>query len=182
MSLERLAARPAAPGGGPLTRAFGYAAHIHGGHARLAHPLAVSTLVLEYGGDEEQAAAAMLHEVIRVAGPRHASPINRQFGARVLRMVLDCGVPRAARADGLARHLAESAADSLLVTACDVLHEVRCLLDELQQRHAPGHLGNDGAALLDHYHALGELLTQRGVPVAPVLREALAELKERLAA
>jgi HD domain len=50
-------------------RALLYATHVHGGHVRketstpyVAHLLAVAATVLEYGGDEDLAIAALLHD------------------------------------------------------------------------------------------------------------------------
>ena len=77
--------------------AFDYAMRVHAARPRRGstlpasvHLMAVSALVFEHGGDEDQALAALLHDVVEVGGAVHASPINRQFGARVLRLVLDC--------------------------------------------------------------------------------------------
>lgn len=51
--------------------ALAYAARFHAGQRRkgtripyIAHPLAVASIVLEYGGNEDEAIAALLHDVI----------------------------------------------------------------------------------------------------------------------
>jgi (p)ppGpp synthase/HD superfamily hydrolase len=56
-------------------RALLYAAHVHGGQVRkrtstpyLAHLLAVAATVLEYGGDEDLAIAALLHDSVEDQG------------------------------------------------------------------------------------------------------------------
>jgi (p)ppGpp synthase/HD superfamily hydrolase len=58
-------------------RALLYATHIHGGQVRkgtntpyVAHLLAVAATVLEYGGDEDLAIAALLHDSVEDQGGR----------------------------------------------------------------------------------------------------------------
>ena len=63
----------------------------------ITHPVAVAALVVRYGGDEDQAIAALLHDVLEDGGPQWAEPIEAQFGVRVMAMVRSCtdGVPDA---------------------------------------------------------------------------------------
>ena len=93
----RTAPRPAGPRptkprptrlGPKLQRAFAYAAKMHAGQARkgtkvpyLSHLMAVASLVLEAGGDEEMAIAALLHDVVEDCGgmPR-LREIRKVFG------------------------------------------------------------------------------------------------------
>lgn len=56
----------------------------------LAHLLGVSSLVPDYGGDEDQAIAGLLHDVIEDCGARHEVEVRRRFGDRVTRIVLAC--------------------------------------------------------------------------------------------
>jgi (p)ppGpp synthase/HD superfamily hydrolase len=56
-------------------RALLYATHVHGGQVRkgtstpyVAHLLAVAATVLEYGGDEDLAIAALLHDSVEDQG------------------------------------------------------------------------------------------------------------------
>ena len=72
-------------------RALLYATHVHGGQVRkgtsipyLAHLLAVAATVLEYGGSEDMAIAALLHDAVEDQGgePR-LSDIRNRFGDRV---------------------------------------------------------------------------------------------------
>jgi hypothetical protein len=58
-------------------RALMYATHVHGGQIRkgtstpyVAHLLAVAATVLEYGGDEDLAIAALLHDRVEDQGGR----------------------------------------------------------------------------------------------------------------
>src|SRR5271170_2486585 len=94
---KKIALRP--PKLGPrLQRAFRYAAEKHAGQTRkqtavpyLSHLMAVSSLVLEAGGDEDLAIAALLHDAVEDCGgmPR-LREIRKQFGPRVAKIVAGC--------------------------------------------------------------------------------------------
>ena len=81
-----------------LTDAFEYAAHHHRDQKRkgsdipyLAHVLGVASLVLEYGGTDRQAAAALLHDVAEDhGGEARLDEIKKKFGKRVERIVREC--------------------------------------------------------------------------------------------
>lgn len=78
--------------------ALGYAAALHrrqirkgAGTPYLAHLLAVSALVIEHGGDEDQAIAALLHDAVEdQGGPQTATEIERRFGGPVAEIVMAC--------------------------------------------------------------------------------------------
>src|ERR1700675_3572296 len=81
-----------------LQRAFQYAAEKHAGQTRkqtavpyLSHLMAVASLVLEAGGDEDMAMAALLHDVVEDCGgmPR-LREVRKQFGRRVAHIVDGC--------------------------------------------------------------------------------------------
>src|SRR5437879_7182559 len=87
------------PNLGPrLQRAFGYAAEKHAGQTRkqtavpyIAHLMAVASLVLEAGGDEDLAIAALLHDVVEdCGGAPMLGEVGRRFGARVAKVVHGC--------------------------------------------------------------------------------------------
>src|SRR5277367_2005499 len=84
--------------GSRLQRAFRYAAEQHAGQTRkqtavpyLSHLMAVASLALEGGGDEDIAIAALLHDVVEDCGgmPR-LREIRKQFGLRVAKIVEGC--------------------------------------------------------------------------------------------
>lgn len=57
----------------------------------VSHLLAVSSLVIEHGGDEDQAIAALLHDAIEdQGGPKARDEIMRRFGKRVTDIVEGC--------------------------------------------------------------------------------------------
>ncbi len=77
-----------------FTQAITLAAKAHEGQLRkgtaipyITHPVAVAALVAQYGGDEDQQIAALLHDVLEDGGPQYAAQIGEQFGPRVLAMV-----------------------------------------------------------------------------------------------
>ena len=100
-------------------------------------------MVVRYGGDEDQAIAALLHDVLEDGGLQWAAPIREQFGERVLAMVEACtdGVPDATgqkppwkqRKVAYLAHLAEASNDALLVSACDKLHNLQSIVADVQE-------------------------------------------------
>jgi GTP pyrophosphokinase len=100
--------------------------------------------VLENGGDEDQAIAGLLHDVLEDAGPEHTAAIRERFGERVLAIVDACtdGTPDATgkktpwreRKQAYLEHLETIDADALLVSACDKLHNARAIAMDLGSR------------------------------------------------
>ena len=79
-------------------RALLYATHVHGGQIRkgtatpyVAHLLAAAATVLEYGGDEDLAIAALLHDSVEDQGGKaRLDDVRNRFGNRVARIVEAC--------------------------------------------------------------------------------------------
>lgn len=129
-----------------LGEATGLAFRLHGAQRRkgtdipyVAHLMAVSALVLEHGGDQDQAIAALLHDAIEDCGAEHEAEITQRFGPRVAAIVRGCTdadvtpkPPWRARKEAYIAHLAEAPADVLLVSACDKLHNARAILGDVQ--------------------------------------------------
>ncbi|MEM9696372.1 MAG: HD domain-containing protein [Myxococcota bacterium] len=115
--------------------ALGYAAQLHFAQRRkgagapyIIHPLAVASLVGQYGGDEDQAIAALLHDTIEDCGVTEPT-LAARFGDRVARMVAaatdDATTPRPPWRERKERHIAHVHgldADAKLVIAADKLH------------------------------------------------------------
>lgn len=130
--------------------AVAFAAEIHAAQRRkqsgtpyVSHLLAVSALVLEHGGDEEQAIAGLLHDSIEDVASVDGALLEARFGARVARIVLDCtdtlpGDTPGAKAPWRERkaryleHLSRAPDDSLLVAACDKRHNLGALVYDLR--------------------------------------------------
>lgn len=123
--------------------ALGWAADLHRRQRRkqknvpyVAHLIAVSALIWEDGGDEDQAIAGLLHDAIEDAGVSDGQ-IAARFGARVAQIVLDCTDTTGAVAAGgekepwllrktrYIEHLQSAPLDSLLVSAADKAHNAR---------------------------------------------------------
>ncbi len=137
------------PALGPrLQRAFRYAAEKHRGQTRkqsavpyLSHLMAVASLVLEAGGDEDLAIAGLLHDVVEDCGgmPR-LREIRKRFGPRVAKIVEGCtdsfGEPKpewVERKKDYLREVKHAGVETRLVSASDKLHNVRTILADYRQ-------------------------------------------------
>ena len=146
------------------TEAVGYATALHANQTRkgntiayACHLLGVSSLVIEAGGDEDQAIAGLLHDAAEDCGgePRLVD-IEARFGPRVERIVRGCSdsltTDPAAKARWRDRkkahlaHLAEADADVVIVTAADKLHNARAIWTDIQR---------DGIDTLTRFNANG---------------------------
>ena len=131
-------------------RAFEYANTWHRDQARksttlpyILHPMGVASLVLEAGGDEEQAIAALLHDVPEdCGGEERLTEILEMFGPRVEAMVRGCSdslvaekedkAPWRERKQAHIDHVATADMDTLIVTAADKVHNGRAIATDLQ--------------------------------------------------
>jgi (p)ppGpp synthase/HD superfamily hydrolase len=105
----------------------------------IAHLMSVAALVLENGGDEEQAIAGLLHDAIEDVGAEQEAAIAERFGPRVARIVRACTdadtfpkPPWRVRKEAYVAHLEHADADALLVSACDKLHNARAVVRDLR--------------------------------------------------
>ena len=97
-------------------RALLYATHVHGGQVRnetsipyIAHLLAVAATVLEYGGDEDLAIAALLHDSVEDQGGKaRLDDVRNRFGEGVARIVEACSDSLADTERGSARQIGKS--------------------------------------------------------------------------
>jgi (p)ppGpp synthase/HD superfamily hydrolase len=128
-----------------LAEAIAYTAAAHAGQMRkgssipyLSHLLAVSAIVLEYGGDEDTAIAALLHDVVEDAGGRpRLADVRARFGEAVAAIVEGCTdadttpkPPWRARKEAYIARLAGESPAVQLVSAADKLHNARSLLSD----------------------------------------------------
>jgi (p)ppGpp synthase/HD superfamily hydrolase len=134
-------------------RALLYATHIHGGQVRkgsstpyVAHLLAVAATVLEYGGDEDLAIAALLHDSVEDQGGKaRLEDVRNRFGERVARIVEACSDSLAntakgerkahwrERKDAYIAHLGTADEDILRVSLADKVHNARAILRDLRK-------------------------------------------------
>lgn len=123
--------------------AFRFAAEKHATQTRkrtsvpyLSHLMSVAALVLEAGGDEDQAIAALLHDVVEDCGGKPMlEEVSRRFGPRVARIVDGCtdayAIPKPPWKQRKLDYLAvlrNADEDIRLVSAADKLHNVRTIL------------------------------------------------------
>ena len=126
-------------------RGFEFAAEKHKGQTRkastipyIAHLMGVASLVLEAGGDEDLAIAALLHDVVEdCGGAPMLKEIRRRFGKRVAHVVDGCTdtdtdpkPPWRERKQKYLQHLQTADADTRLVSAADKLNNVRSILSD----------------------------------------------------
>jgi (p)ppGpp synthase/HD superfamily hydrolase len=134
-------------------RALLYATHVHGGQVRkgtstpyVAHLLAVAATVLEYGGDEDLAIAALLHDSVEDQGGKaRLQDVRNRFGERVARIVEACSDSLAdtaagekkpdwqTRKDAYLAHLRRADEDILRVSLADKVHNARAILRDLRK-------------------------------------------------
>lgn len=97
--------------------------------------MAVASLVMENGGDEEEAMAALLHDGPEDCDGRQTlSEIEQQFGERVAHIVEGCTdsmdkpkPPWQARKSRYIAHLPDADSSILIVSLADKVHNVRSL-------------------------------------------------------
>jgi (p)ppGpp synthase/HD superfamily hydrolase len=177
--------------------ALSYATRLHAKQIRkqterpyVGHLLGVTSIVIEYGGDEDMAIAALLHDAVEDQGgmPR-LREIQRKFGKRVAHIVDGCTdaytVPKAPwlerKRDYIARVAGESD-DVRLVSAADklsnareTLHEVRTHGEAIYERFAGKKSGT-----LWYYRELLRVFRAAGSnPLVEELERVVSEL-ERL--
>jgi len=183
----------------PLTdrfcEALDFATRLHAEQRRkvsgtpyIAHLLAVAAMVIEHGGDEDEAIAALLHDAIEDQGGEAArQEIRRRFGDRVVEIVegdTDADTvpkpPWRERKESFIERLRHASPSARLLTAADKLHNVRCLTRDLRLHGGDlwqhFHGGRDGT--LWYYRAVLDTLKQHGpCPIVDELERAVSELE-----
>ena len=124
-------------------RALTYATRIHGGQLRkktripyIAHILGVAGIAMEYGANETEAIAALLHDAVEdCGGAKRLRDIERKFGKEVARIVEGCTdtdktpkPPWLERKKAYLAHVRCASVPTKLVSASDKLHNVRAIL------------------------------------------------------
>ena len=153
----------------------------------MAHLMAVSSLVLDNGGSEDQAIAALLHDAVEdQGGAATRQLILEQFGEEVAHIVDGCTdtdqTPKPAwrqRKETYLAHLRDAPAEVRLVSIADKIHNARSILidyrsigDSLWQRFKGGKAGT-----LWYYHALVDIFLTTG---PQLLAEELQRVVEQI--
>lgn len=151
----------------------------------VSHLLAVCSLVLDMEGSEDEAIAALLHDVIEDGGGVEAEVVIRErFGDDVARIVRACSdtdeqpkPPWQERKQAYIDAIAHKRPDELRVSLADKVHNARAILLDL--RIHGGELWTRFSAGRDqqlwYYGALADQFTARradlGVPAGPLVDE-----------
>jgi len=187
---------PKPPALGPrLQRAFRYAAGKHAGQTRkqtaipyFSHLMAVASLVLEAGGDEDLAIAALLHDVVEdCGGVPTLRDVEKKFGPRVAKVaegctdtVLDPKPPWRQRKEDYLRELKDADSDTRLVSAADKLHNVRSILTDYRQQGETiwSRFNGKKDGTLWYYRALSDEFQRTPNRLTEELEIAVAELEQ----
>jgi GTP pyrophosphokinase len=182
-----------------FTEALVYATQLHARQRRkgsdvpyIAHLLGVTALVLEDGGDEDEAIAALLHDAVEDQGGLPTlAVIQERFGERVAEIVIGCtdadSVPKPpwrARKEEYIAHVGHASPSVRRVSLADKLHNARAVLHDQRQigdaifsRFAGGKAGT-----IWYYRTLAHIfLATASGPNAAELDRVVTEM-ERLAA
>jgi HD domain len=172
-----------------------YATRVHAVQVRkgtgipyVAHLLAVASIVLEDGGDEDEAVAALLHDAVEdQGGNARLRKIRERYGDKVADIVLECSdtdvMPKPAwrkrKLDYIA-HVAGASPGAVRVSLADKLHNARAVLydyrrlgEELWERFNPE------ADQLWYYRSLVDAFGARSDgPMVEELGRVVAELEQ----
>ncbi len=154
-----------------------------------SHLLRVAGMVLEYGGDEATAIAAMLHDAVEdQGGALTAARIAQQFGGQVARYVEEVSdtdedpkPPWQQRKDEYLAHLVHASPQARLISGCDKLDNLRSMIRAYRQV-GPAlwkrfHGGREGS-LWYHREVVRILQSSPHCPVAAELAEALDDFEK----
>jgi GTP pyrophosphokinase len=156
-----------------------FASRLHSGQTRkgsgipyIAHLLSVCAIVVEHGGNENQAIAALLHDAVEdQGGAATRAEILRRWGSEVTAIVDGCTdadtipkPPWRERKEAYLAHLREAPDEVRLVSAADKLHNARAILADLRlhgeavwDRFTGGRVGT-----LWYYRALADIFRAGG--------------------
>lgn len=173
-----------------FTDAFHYALQVHGRQTRkgkttpyAAHLMGVAALVLEDGGDEDMAIAALLHDAPEDQGGRAMlEDIRRRFGERVAQIVEGCTdtfeTPKPAwqaRKERYIDHLRHAPADTRRVSLADKLYNAQSLLADLIRdgEQVWARFTASKAQTMWYYRSLATVFTAEGAQDGPMANELL---------
>ncbi len=173
--------------------ALTFAFQLHNGQTRkatpvpyISHLLAVASLVLENGGDEDETIAALLHDAVEdQGGAATREQIRRRFGERVAEIVDGCTdtdatpkPPWLARKEAYLAHLPNASASVRQVSAADKVHNARSILSDYRDQGEAlwGRFQGGKEGTLWYYRTLAE--TFRSLGPARLVDELARVVKE----
>jgi (p)ppGpp synthase/HD superfamily hydrolase len=157
----------------------------------VSHLLGVTGIVLEHGGNEDEAIAALLHDAVEdQGGASTLQAIRARFGEAVAAIVEGCTdtdvVPKPPwrpRKEAYIAHVASASPSVRLVSAADKLHNARTILADYRRYGDAvwGRFSGGKSGTLWYYRALVEAFRTHGVtPLVDELDRVVREI-ERLA-
>ena len=156
----------------------------------VSHLLAVAAIVIEHGGDEDEAIAALLHDAIEdQGGAKTRDKILCRFGERVTGIVECCTdsqtIPKPPwenRKRVYIKRLSEASASVRLVCAADKLHNARSIFsdyrnlgEEIWQRFE----GRKEGTLWYHRSVVETLIRSGRTPLVDELERVVSETARR---
>lgn len=182
-----------------FTDALTFATQLHATQTRkasgvpyIAHLLAVASIALEHGANEDEAIAALLHDAIEdQGGAATREEIRRRFGDTVTEIVDGCTdadttpkPPWRPRKEAYIAHIPTASASVRLVSAADKLHNARSILndyriigDSVWNRFQGGKTGT-----LWYYRSMLDAFRKAGsTPLIDELDRVVSELEELVA-
>ena len=184
--------------------ALAFATRLHARQVRkktdipyISHLIGVAGLVLEYGGNRDEAIAALLHDAIEDQAAEYAGgaaqlrlDIRTQFGDKVLCIVEGCTdsetVPKPPwkkRKQHYIDHVCEVDDSTRLVSCADKLHNARAIVSDLRvfgdalfDRFGGGKQGT-----LWYYRSLADTFLELGNPRLAEELDRTVQVMERLA-
>lgn len=177
-------------------QALVYATRLHAHQIRkatgvpyISHLLSVAALVLEDGGDEDEAIAALLHDAVEDQGGKTTrAEIYRLFGERVGSIVDGCTEfdseikpPWRERKERYLEQLRQGTPSVRRVALADKLHNARTIVQDYRQQGeniwSVFSVGKDG--MLWFYHTLLTLYREtESSPMVEELARVIAELEQ----
>lgn len=180
--------------GGRLSKAISFSITHHSGEAKrgtihpyIYHPLTVAALVLQYGGTEDQAMAAVLHDTI-ADGKVTQKALESRFGEKVAELVFTFSDPETPAGSSWKEirqayisKVAKSTFEALLVIACEELHEIRELVHDLKHFGKEAWKRSDASEeeLVWYFESLEEVF-QKKLNRTAVLANLIAEFSDEL--
>lgn len=172
-----------------------FASQLHRDQARketfipyISHLLAVTAIVLEHGGSEDEAIAALLHDAVEDQGGAAAYEVIRnEFGENVATTVAGCSdadtipkPPWRERKEAYVAHIASASPSVRLVSAADKLHNARALLADYRQESEKlwGRFNGGRAGTLWYYRTLANAFQNtESTPLTEELDRVVTELE-----
>ena len=170
-----------------------YSTRLHAGQLRkssqvpyVAHLLGVAGLVLEDGGDEDEAIAALLHDAVEDQGGLIIlTEIRKRYGPRVAEIVMsvtdayeDPKPPWRERKEGYVASIRSANLSAIRVSLADKVHNARATLMDIEKEGESGwsrfNAGKEGT--LWYYHQLIDAFRERSS--SNLLQELIRVIRE----